>query len=248
MQASNPCAGRSRRRRLPTLGAAVTLVAVTSGVAVATASAATITVTPPCVVDLPGDPGSQMAVTGTGFTPGDVINVSAPNDAAFGYNTADAAGNLAIAMSAPVLGTIHPAVASFTLTASDDLNPLAVPPTATFSVANLAVQTIPAQAKPTKRVTWKFSGFIPGKTIYAHYLHGKKVTATKAFGRAAGPCGTLDTKAVFYPGKAKYATYKVQVDNSRRYSPGTRPAVLATLNTRLPLKARRLQVALRHLA
>lgn len=233
MQASNPCAGPSRRRRLPTLGAAVTLVVVGSAVAAAPASAAAIAVVEPCVVDAGG--AAPMVVGGTGFTPGDVIDVQAPNDAAFGYSTADAAGNLAITMNAPVLGTVDPKVQQFTLTATDQTNPLAVAPTATFLVANLAVVTQPREAKPTKRVTWSFSGFVAGKAIYAHYLHRGKVVATRSFGRDVGPCGTLKKKALFYPGHAKYSSYSIQVDNSRRYSKKTLPRVLSTLTTNIPL-------------
>lgn len=235
MQSSDPCAGRSRRRRLSTLGGAVALVAVGSSVAAAQASAAAIAVAEPCVVNLVGSGGSLMVVGGMGFTPGDSIDVQSTAGGAFGTGTVDASGNLLLTMNAPILPSSGPAIRTFTLTASDVINPLSVPPTATFLVANLAVATNPAEAKPTKRVTWTFSGFLPDKTLYAHYVHGRKVATTRSFGRSAGPCGTLKTRAVFYPGKPKFATYTVQVDNSRRYSRKTLPRWIGKLNTHIPL-------------
>jgi hypothetical protein len=137
-------------------------------------------------------------------------------------------------MSAPVLPTDAPDAAPFALTATDETDGVTTAST-TIEVANLAVATNPAEGKPTKRVTWTFSGFTSGAEIYAHYLHGKKVTATAKFGVATGPCGVLKTRAVFYPGKAKYDSYKVQVDDSRRYSTTSLPHLIATLQTHIPL-------------
>jgi hypothetical protein len=181
------------------------------------ASAASVTVLEPCVINAGGP--SQMSVTGSGFTPEDTIELQTITGAAAGTATADANGNFGVSMTAPTLPDANlPGASSFTLIATDAIHPLPVTPTATFLVANLAVNAKPANALPGKRVTWTFSGFTSGAKIYAHYLHAGKVTATAIFGRASGPCGVLQTKALVYPGREKYRTYNLQVDDSRRYS------------------------------
>jgi hypothetical protein len=234
MHASDPCSVRSGRRRLPTLTACVALTLGASGVAAAQASAATISVAQACVVNADPAVGSPMVVTGAGFTPGDSIDLSTPTGDAFGTATADVSGDFSVQMSAPTLPTVNPAAAAFALGATDETDGVTTAST-TINVANLAVATNPAQAKPTKKVTWTFSGFTSGAEIYAHYLHGKKVTATTKFGRATGACGLLKTKAKFYPGKAKYGSYNVQVDDSRHYSSKSLPHLDATLKTRIPI-------------
>ena len=74
-----------------------------------------------------------------------------------------------------------------------------------------------------------FSGFRPGKQIYAHYLHRGKITATAKFGRSKGACGQLKSKAKFYPGRQRFTTYKVQFDDARKYSPHSSPRFVTTL-------------------
>ncbi len=174
-----------------------------------------------------------MTVTGAGFTPGDSLDFTSDKGGAFGTATADAAGGFTISIPGPILPTVNPAAARFVLQATDKATGATA--TAKFAAANLAVLTNPLQAKPSKKVTWTFSGFIPGAEIYAHYLHKNKVAARTKFGRAQGPCGVLKKKAVFYPGKARYDTYRVQVDDSRRYLAKTLPRWVATLKTHIRL-------------
>ncbi|MEA2198938.1 MAG: hypothetical protein QOJ25_2989 [Solirubrobacteraceae bacterium] len=235
MHAVHRLDGRSGRR-LPTLGASFLLAVGCSGALAAQASAATLAVAQPCVVNADASAGSPMTVTGTGFTPGDTIELQTTSGGGFGTAVADATGNISTLMTAPTLPNASiPAAAPFTVTATDSLTPLPVNPTATFMVANLAVGVHPARAVPGKKVTWTFSGFVSGANIYAHYLHGKKVTATAKFGRANGPCGLLKTKAVFYPGKAKYPTYKVQFDDSRRFLASALPRFIGIIYTHIPV-------------
>jgi hypothetical protein len=233
MHATDPSVARSRRRRLPRLGVCVALSLACSGVAVAQASAATLTVGQACVVNPDPTTGSPMTVTGQGFTPGGPVSLASNKGGAFGNATADASGNISLSMTGPTLPSLGPAAASFVLTATDETSGGTA--TTAFDAANLAVATNPLEAKPSKRVTWTFSGFTSGAEIYAHYLHKGKVAATTKFGRAQGACGTLRKKAVFYPGKAKYSSYKVQVDDSRHYAAGTLPRWVATLKTHLHL-------------
>ncbi|HWF50448.1 MAG TPA: hypothetical protein VG294_07385 [Solirubrobacteraceae bacterium] len=221
------------RRRLPARAACIAVTLACSGLAAAHASAATLAVGQACVVNPNPSVGSPMTVTGAGFTPGGPVSIASNHGGAFSTATADAAGGFAITMGGPILATINPAAAAFVLTATDETSGGTA--TTSFAAANLAVRTNPAQGKPNKRVTWSFSGFIGGADIYAHYLHGKKVTATVKFGRAQGPCGVLKKRAVFYPGKAKYDLYKVQFDDSRKYLATALPRLVATLRTHIHL-------------
>lgn len=235
MHASDPSVARSRPRRLPTLTVGVALALASSGVATAQASAASIGVGQGCVVNDNPYTGSSVVVIGSGFTPGDTISLQSATGGASGTATADANGNFSTTIVGPTLSTANPTAVLFTLTAADFMNPLAMNPTTTFYVANLAVTTNPHKARPPMKVTWLFSGFTGGAEIYAHYLHGKKVVATTRFGRAVGACGILKKKAALYPGHAEYGSYKVQIDDSRGYSPNSVPRFVGVLDTRLPL-------------
>jgi hypothetical protein len=217
------------------LTVSVALTVACSGVAAAqAAAAASIKIGLACVVNPNPTVGTPTTVTGVGFGPGDTINLASNKGAASGTATADANGNFTVGIAAPTLGTINPAAAAFVLKATDQTNG-SITASTTFDVANLAVSTNPAQGKPSRKVTWSFSGFTSGAEIYAHYLHGKKVIATAKFGKATGPCGLLKTRAVFYPGKAKFNSYQVQVDDSLRYLATSLPRLVATLKTHIPL-------------
>ena len=149
----------------------------------------------------------------------------------FGTATAGPAGSFSIVMPAPILGTLKPGEAAVPLSAEDETSDDTTAAT-TFTVANLAVSRNPVTGEPSEKATWKFSGFTSGAEIYAHYLHGTKVTGTAKFGRASGPCGLLRKRAQFYPGKAKYDTYMVQIDDSPRFSPSSFPRVDTQLRIR----------------
>ena len=99
------------------------------------------------------------------------------------------------------------------------------------TVANFAVDTVPAVAQPSRKVTWRFSGFIPGRLIYVHYLRPGSVIARMAFGRAQGPCGTLKARDRFYPGgHPQFSTYQVVFDQVKRYTRRARPRISTRLS------------------
>jgi hypothetical protein len=216
----------SRRTGLTAVSASFGLALATSGVVAARASAQVIQVTQACVINAGGGAGT-MTVTGSGFVAGDSIDLESGPAGAFGTATADPTGTFTTSFHAPILPTFKPAAQPFTLTATDEDNG-AIAAT-TFEAANLAVATSPATAKPTRKVTYSFSGFRPGAQIYAHYLHRNKVQTTAKFGRARGACGLLKRKARFYPGHQRFKTYKVQFDDAKKYSPHSSPKFVATL-------------------
>src|SRR5215475_974326 len=214
------------RSRMATLTASAMVAVGASGVVAEAASAQAIQVLQGCVVNT-GSSAGAITVVGSGFVPGDAVDLQSSPAGAFGTATVAPDGTFATSFAGPILPTVDPTARSFTLTATDENNGATA--ATTFLTANLAVATHPRTAKPSKKVTYSFSGFRPGKQIYAHYLHRGKITATAKFGRSKGACGQLKSKARFYPGRQRFTTYKVQFDDARRYSPHSLPRFVTTL-------------------
>lgn len=218
----------SLRRPAVLTAATLCVLGSASGALAAQASAAAIAANQACYVNTNPGVGAPMTITGSGFTPGGPVSIyggTAGTDA-----TADANGNFAVTTNAPILPTIDPATEHTTLTATDETTDA----TATLSVmsANLAVSVNPSSTRhPAKtKVTFKFSGFAPGKHIYAYYLR-KKVLAKFKFGKASGPCGTLKQKALMYPGgHPKKDQYNVTFENTSKYSKKASPRVTDKLS------------------
>jgi hypothetical protein len=221
---------RFDRRRL--VGTAVTACATlaASGAVAATASAATIAADKACYVNADPSSGAAMTITGTGFVPGDPVDVT--GGTAFGQGTVDANGNFAIVAAAPELKTINPGQISTTVTATDDSATGPITATTVVRSANLSVSTKPGSVKNVRKdkVTFSFSGFTPGKHIYGYYMR-KSVVAKAKFGKAGGPCGMLRQKALLFPGghPAK-DEYKVTFESSSKFSKNAFPRVTGTLN------------------
>lgn len=216
-----------RRRRLARAAIAVATLLAPGAVATA-ASAATLGVNKACYV-ISGKTAPSMAVLGSGFTPGDTISIT--SNAAFnGTNvTANANGFIGLVTGAPLPFFTRPGEKTATLTAQDFSNGTTA--TTTVTVAPLAVATQPSRAAFTKLVTFYFSGFKPGRFIYAHYLRKHQVARAR-FGRAKGACGLLKARARLYPGgHPHYKTYKVQIDDSKRYSTHASPRIVTRLNS-----------------
>lgn len=196
---------RSFRPRIAAPIAAIALIAVAPTQA---AAAQTIAPTQACFVNTPSAI-TPIGLTGTGWTPGDDIEITSSGGGIdlYGDMTATTSGTLTGTIDGADLDFSGPGSATTTITATDegndDMGTAANGQTAsaTVSIANLAVITVPQEAKPSKKVKYEFSGFISGRPVYGHYVHKKKVDATYRFGTASGPCGTLTVKAHFYPGR-----------------------------------------------
>jgi hypothetical protein len=211
------------------LRAAVGLVALAvPTAATGAASAATIAVTKPCYVNANPGQGAAIAVTGSGFTPGDTIEITGTGVLA--TTTASPSGQILVVTGGPILSTAGPATQTFSLSAKDQTSGAGNLATTTVTMANLSVATSPTVANPTVKVTWHFSGFIPGKTIWIHYLH-KQVVTRMSFGQAQGPCGTLTAKRKFYPGgHPRFSKYTVVLDQVMHYTKLARPRIVTTLS------------------
>lgn len=197
----------------------------------AAASAATVTADKACYVDTGTAAGTPMTITGAGFGAGDSIEISGGTVLANG--TADSAGSFSITTAAPEFALKYPTQSTvLTVTDTNAANGAQTTTTLMVEAANLEVTTQPTSVKniAKTKVTYIFSGFTPGKRIYGYYMR-KKVVAKSAFGRAAGPCGTLTQKALLFPGgHPKNDQYKVTFESSSRYVKTIFPRVVGTLN------------------
>lgn len=220
-------AGRRARRLVVSTAAAVMLV----GVAAAQASAATISVTKPCYVNSIHQRAS-MTVVGSGFTPDTPVEISSSDGTVAKLVTASPTGTIALttAAPAPLLNPLEIKTVTLTAQVSSVSGPMVVA-TTPATVTPLSVVTKPARAKFTRKVTWFFSGFDPGKQIYAHYLRRRTVARTR-FGKAQGACGVLKARARLFPGgHPRFKTYRVQIDDSKRYRKHTLPRFVTKLGT-----------------
>jgi hypothetical protein len=196
------------------------------------AAAATLSASQACYVNSAGK-AAPMALTGSGFGAGDSVSISAADGSFYASTTADASGVISFVTGAPTPFFGLPGQKVETLTATDfPLSGGEITASTTVTVAPLAVATIPGQAKFTRKVTWYFSGFIPGEHIYAHYLRGHKQVALTRFGGADGPCGVSTAKARLYPGgHPRFKKYGVQIDDSRHYDKHASPRIDTSLGT-----------------
>jgi hypothetical protein len=224
------CESVGGRRHLvrAALGAAFILVPTA---AAAPASAATLSLNKPCYVSA-GSKRAAMNLLGSGFVPGDMVEISSSDGSVATSTTVNASGDIAATTGAPIPAFSLPGAKAVTLTAQDfTAAGTTITATARTQAAQLAVDTKPAQARLSKKVTWYFSGFKPGRFIYGHYLHNKPVARAK-FGRAKGPCGVLKVKAQFYPGgHPRFKSYGLQIDDSTGYSKHASPRIVTRLGT-----------------
>ncbi|MEA2211731.1 MAG: hypothetical protein QOF83_1679 [Solirubrobacteraceae bacterium] len=203
-------------------------------VATARASAASLAVNQACFVNKFTKTAirqAPMQVTGSGYVPGDSVTITSSDGSVNTVLAADSSGAIAGTIGAPTPFFKHPGSRVLVLTATDYSSTQATITGATpVQVADLSVDTVPGRASPSRKVTWSFAGFRPGRYIYGHYLrHGREVARAR-FGRAQGDCGLLRVRARFFPGgHQRYRTYGLQFDDTRHYSKRSTPRYLGAL-------------------
>ncbi len=197
------------------------LVAAATLVAPASASAATMELDRECYVS--GQPGT---LTLAGFGAGVAVSVSSPELGSTRVMT-DAFGAAVVPVSPPP-GDDLPAPGSrpIAFTASEVANP-AVSARATGRIAPRAFRTAQATQTPKSRRAWTFSGWTPGRPLYAHFRHRGSTRGTHRFGLAVGACGELRRSApgIVARGPILPGTWTVVVDQRAVYSPRTSPAL-----------------------
>jgi hypothetical protein len=222
----------SSHRRLASIAITACCAVPAAGALAAQASAATLAANKACYVNADPAQGAPMIITGSGFVAGTTVQLT--GGTTFGNAVADPSGNVSIPAQAPELATVDPASKSTVLTATAD-NPDGTQTTATVPVqsANLAVATKPRSVKDVRKdkVTFSFSGFVPGKHIYGYWQTKNKTVGKTKFAKAQGPCGTLKQKALLFPGgRPKKDSYKVTFESSSKFNKNAFPRVTGTLN------------------
>ena len=166
----------------------------------------------PGVLSLSGyAPGARVAVTSAEL-PGSVV-------------TTDAAGALRVPFTPPSGDDLaRPGSRAFTLTATATSDPASAS-TARALVAPLAFSSGSTLTSPTSARSWRFSGWTPGRPVYAHFRFAGRTLGTRRFGLAQGPCGLLTAHGpgIAVPGTVRPGTWTIQVDQARTFSPATRP-------------------------
>lgn len=212
----------ARRIRGRTLGSRTPLL-LAAGVGLlclpASAAAATAALDRPCYVS--GQPGTLSLA---GFSPNAVVSVA---NAELGATkvTTDATGSFALAITPPSGNDLkRPGSRGIVFTATEDANP-ANTATAASRIAPLSFATDTGTKSPKAQRSWAFSGWEPGKPVYAHFRFGGKTRGTYRFGVAAGPCGELRRRApgIAIKGSVRAGSWTIQVDQSPRYSVSTKP-------------------------
>jgi hypothetical protein len=214
----------SPHRRLASIAITAFCVVPAAGALAAQASAATLAANKPCYVN--AGEAAAMTITGSGFAP--LVSVTLSGGGTSGTATSDAAGNVSIQAPAPQLRSVTPGQKTSTLTATDANGTSAQ---VKVQSANLAVATKPGSVRNVAKdkVTFRFSGFVPGKHIFGYYLSKKVVGKTK-FAKAQGPCGMLKQKALLFPGgHPKKDSYKVTFESSGTYDKNAFPRVTGML-------------------
>jgi hypothetical protein len=225
----------SRRVSIPTqhrvgpvaafwLALAVALTA-TLGASASAHAAATLFVNKPCYVLTKKIP--SMTITGSGYVPNSHVLITSTANVDASTN-ATATGTISIKLSAPAPHFSVPSVKTFTFTATDEGTSPAIVATSPVRVAPLgalhgSTPKAPGLKALTETTNWAFSGFPSGQTIYAHYTIQGQQVATQAFGKSQGVCGTLHVRAPLYPATPHHASYPVQFDTAKSYSPKTAP-------------------------
>jgi hypothetical protein len=224
----------SSHRRLASIALAACCSVPVTGAQAASASAATLKVNKPCIVNANQVDGGPMVLTGSGFVAGTTVTLTGVSDQTPVSATADASGNVVIAAHAPELNikNFPPATGVRTVTATAD-NPDGTQTTAAahVRVADLSVSTKPNVVRDVRKdkVMFTFAGFVPGKHIYGYYSRKNIVGRTK-FGKATGACGTLKAKALLFPGgHPTHSQYTVTFESSSTYKKTAFPRVSGVL-------------------
>lgn len=219
--------------RRPALAAAVTMCALAPacGALAGAASAATLHANRACYVNRNPSSGAPMTLTGSGYIAGDTVDIS--GGGVIATATVQRNGTFVTTTPAPILSTTGPGMMRTRLTATDQSSTGAPAPSAATVVrsANLAVSTTPGSVRNVRRdrVTFRFSGFTPGRHIFGYYMR-RRILARVRFAKAAGPCGTLRQRALLYPGgRPRFALYRVAFEDRARYSPRAYPRVTGKL-------------------
>jgi hypothetical protein len=181
----------------------------------------------PCVPYVAGQ--QTMPIQASGFTPGNFLRVyttTAANPAPrlLTSNQLDGLGAFQTATLPPPFTKSNGNIESFNLIAADETN-AAAPVVAMFpfQVVRFGLTRTPTPKRPTSRVTYTARGFTAGKPVYAHFRYRGVTRRTVSLGIAQGACGITSKKMRALPTKVRYGAWRAYIDQSKKFSPATRP-------------------------
>ncbi|MGH2917572.1 MAG: hypothetical protein ACRDLS_03090 [Solirubrobacteraceae bacterium] len=195
----------------------------------ASASAAAVSVNVGCVIFGGTYSDPAIPVLGAGFTPNSSVTLSTftaqkPTPAFLGSAQVDAAGNFGTVTGAAIFNSSDTRKQTFNLVASDGT----IAAVTTFTQVRAGYHRAPDPKRPNQKVKHVAQGFTTGKRVWAHFRHGGKTRANKSLGKAKGPCGIATKRMRALPTKSRLGTWKVYVDEKKRFSLSTRPQARLT--------------------
>jgi hypothetical protein len=222
--------GERKRRSLAVgaLAAAALGPLALAGVASAAATPATLAVDHACYVVTHSRP--PVTITGSGYTPGDPVSVTDTLDGIDAQPTANALGQISLTVKAPVPILSGPGEKLDTITAVDfpatggEIKGTTTTQVSTIAALHGATKKRPGLRAFREKTKWAFSGY-PGAHVYGHFTFGGRLVATEDFGRTKGPCGILKVHRKLLPVTPRHQSYKVQIDDHRKFSKKTEPRI-----------------------
>jgi hypothetical protein len=181
----------------------------------------------PCVPYVAGQ--QTMPIQASGFTPGNFVKVytttaTNPVPRILTSNQLDGLGGFQIATTPPPFTKLNGNLEAFNLIAADETNSAApVVAMFPFEVVRFGMTRSPTPKRPTSRVTYTARGFTPGKPVYAHFRFKGVTRRTVSLGVAKGTCGITSRKMRALPTRVRYGPWRAYIDQSRKFSPATRP-------------------------
>jgi hypothetical protein len=194
----------------------------------------------PCYVtaQTPQGPQSEgMNILAWGFTPNASVDLTIDGQPYQGGSNLQADGNGALPLPNLPAPFVPRGTRQFTLTLTEVGNAANTVSTTSKSTA-LGVKLKPKQARPSRRIRFKGSGFTDDKPIWAHYIHKGQLRKTVRMARRPrGDCGGFRARRRQIPVKdPKLGTWTVQFDQSRRLrDPAVEPIVFVRLAIELRL-------------
>ncbi len=196
--------------------------------AVASPAGAAVVKTDPCVRYVAGQP--TMTIIGAEFTPNGSVSLASvsktkPTPSPFASSPVQATGIFLQSAQPPSFSSPNRTLESFTLIAADNTNPAApILASTPFALVRFGLTAKPSPKRPTSRITYTARGFTTGKPVYIHFRFGGVTRRTVSLGLAKGPCGIASKRMRALPTKARYGQWTSYTNQSKRFSPATRPA------------------------
>ncbi len=212
------------------LAAASAAALLGAGASAAPAGAAVLAVQPGCVVYVNNYSDLAMQIAGTGFRPNSSVTLSTtaktkPAPKPLGSASTNAEGTFLATTGAAIFNTYKTLDQMFTLTASDGQ----IGASTTFRQVRLSYSRVPSRSDPHKRVKHIARGFTIGNPVWAHFRYNGTTRANKRLGVAEGPCGIATRTMRALPVKrADFGSWRVIVDEEKKFSLGNRPQVRGT--------------------